>query len=324
MLRDSTPSIARRSLLGAALAGLCGAAWPQPLEQPLRLLVGAAPGSAMDIIARQIGETFMAQTGQTLIVDNRPTAGGIVALDLVHRAPADGRTLGLVYAMQMTAAPALFPKLPYDPVHDFTHIGILFVGQQVLVVNPALPVHSLPELIALAKARPEGLRYSTSSVGSPQHLSLELLRANTGMKLQHVPYNGGPAEVQAVLAGEVDLTLEGAALVLPYIRSGRLRGVAVGGSRRFEALPELPSFDELGVHGIGEIWIGLVAPPGLPTATRVAIQAEMSRAVLALRPDYEAIGRIVEPASGEAMVERIRREAPVWRELVRSAGITPE
>lgn len=324
MLHDNTPSMARRSLLGAALAGLCSAAWPQRVEQPLRLLVGSAPGSTMDIVARQIGEAFMAQTGQTLIVDNRPTAGGIVALDLVHRAPPDGRTLGLVYAMQMTAAPALFPKLPYDPVHDFTHIGILFVGVQVLVVPASLPVHNLAELIALAKARPEGLSYATPSVGSPQHLSLELLRANTGMKLLHVPYHGGPAEIQAVLAGEVDLTLEGVALLLPYIRSGRLRGLAVGGSRRLEALPELATLDELGVHGIGEIWTGLVAPPGLPTATRVAIQAEMSRAALALRPDYEAIGRIVEPGSGEAMIERIRREAPVWRELIRSARITPE
>jgi tripartite-type tricarboxylate transporter receptor subunit TctC len=316
--------IARRTLLGAALACVCGAARSQSSAPPLRLLVGSAPGSVTDIVARQLGEAFKAQTGQVVVVDNRPTAGGIVALDLVRRALPDGRTLGLVYSMQMTAAPALFAKLPYDPLRDFTHVGILFVGRQVLVVPAALPVHTFADLVALGKARPEGLRYATPSVGSPQHLGLELLRANTGMRLLNIAYHGGSAALQAALMGDVDLTLEGPALLLPHILSGRLRPLAVGGGRRLEVLPEVPTFDELGVPGIGTIWDGLVAPLGLPGPVRVAIQQDMARAMQALKADYEAIGRIVEPSTGEAMTETIRRETPVWRELVRSAGITPE
>jgi tripartite-type tricarboxylate transporter receptor subunit TctC len=314
----------RRAILGAAVACVCPSAWPQSSTAPLRLLIGSAPGSVLDIVGRQIAEAFTAQTGQVVIIDNRPSAGGILALDIVHRAPPDGRTLGLVYSMQMTAAPALFAKLPYDPIHDFTHVGILLVGQQLLVVPSELPVHTLAELIALAKARPTGLRYATPSVGSPQHLGLELLRAHTGMKLLNIAYRGGSAALQATLTGEVDMTLEGPALLLPHIRSGRLTPVAVGGSKRLDALPQVPTFSELGIHGIGEIWDGLVAPPGLSATTRATLQAAMAHAVLTLKADYEAIGRIVEPGTGEAMLETIRRETPVWRELIHDAGIRAE
>lgn len=313
----------RRQVLAATLAPLFGVAWGQAPMPPLHLLVGAAPGSAMDIAGRQIGEAFTTLTAQPVIVDNRPTAGGIQALEAVRRAPADGGTLGLVHAMQMTAAPALFPKLPYDPVRDFTHLGILFVGQQVLVVPASLPVRRWDELIALAKERPDGLRYASPSVGSPQHLSMELLHTRTGMKLQHIPYRG-PMATQAALSGEVDMTLEGATLLLPHIRSGRLRPMAVGGLRRLTALPEVPTFAELGVAGIGEVWVGLVAPPHLPGPVRATLHDGMSRAVLALKAEYEPSGRIVEPGSGDAMAETIRRETPVWRDLIRSAGITPD
>jgi len=320
MVASRVSAIRRKAMFGTALACVCPKAWSQPSTAPVRLLIGAAPGSAMDIAGRQIGEMFTAQTGQTVIVDNRASAGGILALDLVHHSPPDGRTLGLVHAMQMTAAPALFPNLPYDPMRDFTNVGILFVGQQVLVVPASLPVHTWAELVALAKARSQGLRYGTPGVGSPQHLSLELMRMNTGMKLLHIPYRG-PAAVQATLVGEVDMTLEGAALLLPYIRSGRLIPVAVGGSKRLDALPQVPTFSELGVPGIGEVWVGLVAPPGLAATTRETLHAAMSRAVLALKNDYQPLGRIVEPSTSDAMTETIRRETPVWRQLIQSAGI---
>ncbi|MBS0343824.1 MAG: tripartite tricarboxylate transporter substrate binding protein [Proteobacteria bacterium] len=317
------PSVSRRRLIGAALACCCGAARAEPstTTAPLRLLVGAAPGSAMDIMGRQIGEAYAAQTGQVVLVDNRPTAGGILALDMVRRAPPDGLTVGLVHAMQMTAAPALFPKLPYDPATDFTHLGILFVGQQVLVVSPSLAVRRWADLVNLAKQRPSGLRYATPGIGSPQHLSMELLRTRTGVALQHIPYRG-PAAIQAVLSGEVDMTLEGVALLLPQIQSGRVVPLALGGSQRIDALPGVPTFSELGVAGIGEVWIGLVAPLGLPASVRASLHDAMSRAMLSLRAEYQAAGRIVEPGSGDAMSETIHREAPVWHDVIRTAGIT--
>ncbi|CAM3950472.1 Bug family tripartite tricarboxylate transporter substrate binding protein [Roseateles saccharophilus] len=317
------PDNRRRAILGAALAFTATGGWPQPTTAPLHLLIGAAPGSAMDISGRQIAEAFTAQTGQFVVVDNRPSAGGVLALDVVRRAPPDGQTLGFVYAMQMTAAPALFQSLPYDPMRDFTHVAILFVGVQVLVVPASLPIHTWAELISLAHERPQGLRYGTAGVGSPQHLSMELMRRSTGTKLLHIPYRG-PAAVQATLVGEVDMTLEGLALLLPYIRAGRLRPIAVGGSRRLDVMPQVPTFNELGVPGVGEIWVGLVAPPGLPATKRASLQAAMARAVLALKADYVSIGRVVEPGTGDAMSETIRQETPVWRELIRSAGIKAE
>ena len=316
-------STSRRAILGSAIALLASKVWPQQSMPPLHLLIGSAPGSTMDVTGRELAEKFSAQTGRVVVVDNRPSAGGIVALDAVRRAPPDGRTLGYVYGQQMTAAPALFASLPYDPMRDFSHVCILFVGVQVLVVSAAVPVGSWADLIALASKRPEGFRYGTAAVGSPQHLSMELMRKTTGMNLTHVPYRGAAA-VQATLAGEVEMTLEGTALLLPHIRSGRLRPIAVGGSRRLEALPEIPTFKELGVPGIGEIWVGLVAPPGLPVPTKATIQADMSRAVLALKAEYQSLGRIVEPGSGDEMTETIRRETSVWRELIRTAGIRAE
>lgn len=315
------PSAHRRLLVGAILASMTGLLRAQTQPAPVRLLIGAAPGSTMDIVGRQIGEAFTVQTGQAVVVDNRPTAGGILALDMVRRAAPDGLTLGLVHAMQMTAAPALFPKLPYDPVRDFTHLGILFVGQQVLVVRADAPVQRWSDLAAFAKARPGGLRYATPGIGTPQHLSLELMRTSTGMELSHIPYRG-PAAIQAVLAGEVDLTLEGAALLLPHIRSGRLRPLAVGGSHRLTVLPEIPNFAELGVPGIGEVWVGLVAPPGLPAPIRQSLNSAMSQAVLSLKSEYQPLGRIVDPGSSKAMTDAILHETPVWRDLIRRAGIT--
>ena len=320
--RDSSIT-GRRAFLGSALAIACGSAWPQQ-PPPLRLLVGLASGSVMDVAARQIADAYTAQTGQAVVVDNRPSAGGIIALDVLRQAPPDGRTLCIVNAMQMTAASALFPSLPYDPMRDFTHVGILFIGPQVLAVSAALPVHSWSDLVAFAKARPESLRYSTSAVGSPQHLSMELVRITTGMNLQHIAYRGGPAEVQAAVAGQVEMTLEGAALLLPQIRAGRLTALAVGGEKRLTALPDVPTFAELGVPGIAGIWVGLVAPRGLPAQTRDNLQSAMSRAVLALRADYEAIGRVVEPGTGDAMTESIRAQTPVWRDLIQRAGIRVE
>lgn len=322
MTHPSIPSFHRRAFLGGVLACATGGLQAQPATEPLRLLIGAAPGSAMDVAGRQIGEAFRAQTGQAVIVDNKPTAGGIQALDIVRRARPDEQIVGLVHAMQMTAAPALFPTLPYDPIRDFTHISILFVGQQVLVVPPSLPARRWTELIALAKGRQDGLTYATPSVGSPQHLSMELLRANTGIKLLHVPYRG-PAAIQATLSGEVNMTLEGAALLLPHIQAGALVPLAIGGGKRLELLSDVPTFAELGVPGIGEVWVGLVAPPGLSATARTTLHSAMSRAMQSLKSEYQASGRIIEANSSEAMTDAIRRETPVWRDLVRSAGITP-
>jgi tripartite-type tricarboxylate transporter receptor subunit TctC len=291
----------------------------------VRILVGSAPGSVMDVAARQIGETFASQTGQTVLVDNRPSAGGIVALEALRQAAPDGHTLSLVHSMQMSAAPGLFPRLPYDPQVDFALLGVLFRGPQVLTLNPAVEAASWSELLRLLKARPGRYRYSTPGNGTPQHLTMELIKATTGIDVQHIPYRG-PAATAAVVSGEVDLMLEGVMPVLPLIHAGKLRAVAAGGLQRVAVLAEVPTFDELGVPGIGTVWVGMVAPKATPVDVVQRLNAELSRAVNspALRAAFESTGRIVSPGSPAEMAATIRSETPIWRAIVQRARITPD
>jgi tripartite-type tricarboxylate transporter receptor subunit TctC len=291
----------------------------------VRILVGSAPGSVMDVAARQIGEALASQTSQTVLVDNRASAGGIVALESLREAAPDGRTLSLVHAMQMSAAPSLFPRLPYDPLVDFAPLGVLFRGPQVLTLNPAVDASSWPDLLRLLRARPRQYRYSTPGNGTPQHLTMELIKATAGVDVQHIPYRG-PAATAAVLSGEVDLMLEGVMPVLPHIQAGKLRALAMGGQQRVAVLPEVPTFDELGVAGIGTVWVGMVAPKATPVDIVQRLSAELSRAATspALRASFESTGRIVSPGSPAEMASTIRSETAIWRAIVQRARITPD
>jgi len=318
----------RRLMLAAVTAALGGlrSAWAQDAAQrPLRLLVGAAPGSVMDIAARQIGEALTSLTGQAVVVDNRPSAGGIQALELLRQAPADGLTVSLVHAMQMTAAPSLFPSLPYDTQRDFAPVGILFSGPQVLVVHPSVAATNWGELVKLIKSEPDRYRYATPGNGTPQHVTLEQIKAAAGLQVQHIPYRG-PAATTAVLSGEVELLLEGVMPLLPHIRAGRLRAMAIGGPQRVSVLPDVPTFDQLGVAGIGTVWVGMVAPRSTPEGVVQKLNQSLASAmqVPKLRDAFEAGGRIVNPGTPEAMALTIRAEVPLWREVVRRSRITTD
>lgn len=319
----------RRQLMlaaaAAALGGLRSALAQDAAPRPLRLLVGAAPGSVMDIAARQIGEALTAQTGQAVLVDNRPSAGGIQALELLRQAPADGLTVSLVYAMQMTAAASLFPSLPYDTQRDFAPVGILFSGPQVLAVHPSVAATSWGELIKLIKSEPDRYRYATPGNGTPQHVTMEQIKAAAGLQVQHIPYRG-PAATTAVLSGEVDLLLEGVMPLLPHIRAGRLRAIAIGGQQRVAVLPDVPTFDQLGVAGIGAVWVGMVAPRSTPEGVVQRLNKSLASAVQSpkVRDAFEATGRIVNPGTPEAMTSTIRAETPLWRDAIRRARITTD
>ena len=322
-------SPSRRRLLAWAV-GASSIAWSpvRAASSPrgvVRILVGSAPGSAMDVAARQIGEAFASQTGQTVLVDNRPSAGGILALEALRQAAPDGHTLSLVHAMQMSAAPGLFPRLPYDPLVDFAPLGVLFRGPQVLTLNPAVEAASWPDLLRLLKAHPGRYRYATPGNGTPQHLTMELIKDAVGVDVQHIPYRG-PAATAAVLSGEVDLMLEGVMPVLAHIQAGTLRAVAMGGLQRVAVLAEVPTFEELGVPGVGTVWVGMVAPKATPAEVVQRLNAELSRAVMspALLAAFERSGRIVSPGSPGDMAATIRSETPVWRAVVQRARITPD
>lgn len=307
------------------LANLPSAGFAQSFPaKPLRIVLGGAPGTVIDVAARQIADKLAPLLGRAAIVDNRPSAGGIVALEAVKNSPPDGYTLGLVHMAQMSVAPSLFEHLPYDTVDDFAHVGILWRGPQVLVVNAGVAASSLAELTTMALARPGQLRYGSTGNGTPTHIIMEQFKLAAGVDIQHIPYKG-PAAHLAILRGEVDVLLEGLAPLLAHIRAGKLKALAVSGTQRLAALPEVPTFEERGIAGIGTVWVGVIAPRDTPPP----VVAQLNRALRQIveSPDiralFEGAGRNVTPGTPDEMKATIRDEIPRWRDVVRRAQIKP-
>jgi tripartite-type tricarboxylate transporter receptor subunit TctC len=310
--------------LAAILSGAAAcAALAQPYpSRPIRFVNGSAPGSVMDVVTRQVADKLASALQQPVIVENHPSAGGIAALDAVKKSAPDGYTLSMVHSVQMSGGPSLFASLPYDPVQDFSFIGILFRGPQVLVVRPSLPVRSLEELIAAARANPGQLRYSSPGNGTPTHLYMEQFKFAAGIDIQHIPYKG-PAATMAVMSGEVDVLLEGVAPMLPQIRAGKLRPLAITGTRRLAVLPDTPTLAELGWKGFDAVWVGVVAPRGLPAPIVKRLNRELAAVMESadIRTSYEQVGRVISTGTPEAMAATIRQEVPHWREIVQQARI---
>jgi tripartite-type tricarboxylate transporter receptor subunit TctC len=322
----------RRQLFGLAGATIVlalspsreAAAQSYPVR-PVKFILGVAPGSVPDVATRQIADKLAPLLGQAVIVENRPSAGGIVALEALRSSPPDGHTLSFVHVGNMSVAPSLFPRLPYDTTTDFAPVGIFWRGVQLLVVNPAVPARTLAELVDLARARPGQLRYSSPGNGTPTHLGMEQWKHAAGIDIQHIPYKG-PASLLAVLSGEVDMLLEGVEPLLPHVRSARLAPIALGGAQRITILPDVPTFGELGQQGIGTIWSGVLAPRGTPPAVIARLNRELTAAIQSpeLRLAFEAAGRLITPGTPADMAATIRDEVPRWREVVKQAQIKVE
>ncbi len=315
------------STAGAAAAALATAACLAQTfpARPIKVFAGVAAGSSPDGVLRQVTQTLSAAMGQTVIVENRPGANGILALEALKSSAPDGHTIAMVAFSQMSVNPSLFAALPYDPVQDFAPIGIFWRGPQLLAARSALPASSLGELLAAARARPGQLRYGSAGNGSPGHLFMEQLKLAAGVAVEHIPYKG-PAVVIAGVSGEVDLLMEGVSPQLPQIRAGKLKPLAVSGSQRLGMLPDVPTFEELGIKGIGTVWLGFVAPRGTPAAIVMRLNQELRRAVESpeFRSASEGFGRLVTPGTPEAMTATIRDEIPRWREVVHRAQIKPD
>jgi len=316
--------MAASSVLVASAPGRYARAQDYPVR-PVKFLLGVAPGSVPDVATRQIADKLGPLLGHAVIVENRPSAGGIVALEALKASPPDGYTLSFVHVGNMSVAPSLFPRLPYDTTKDFAPVGIFWRGVQLLVVNPVLKATSLVELINLAKTSPGRLRYSSPGNGTPTHLGMEQLKHAAGIDIQHIPYKG-PASLLAVLSGEVDMLLEGVEPLLPHLRAGRLRTIALGGSQRLAVLPDVPTFEELGQPGIGTIWSGVIAPLGTPPAVIARLNRDLTAAIQSpdIRRGFEAAGRLITPGTPEEMAATIRQEVPRWREVVQHAHIKVE
>jgi tripartite-type tricarboxylate transporter receptor subunit TctC len=290
-------------------------------SRPVRIIVGA-PGSILDMAARQLVDKLSPALGQPVIVENKPN--GVMMMEAAKSAP-DGHSMVVTNFSMLGVIPHMYERPPYDPLKDFAPVILLYKAPLVLTAHPSVPANSLPELIRLAKAQPGKLTYSSSGNGQPPHVYTELLKFNAGIDLLHVPYKGAAAATTGLLAGDVDLNMESASGVLAHVKSGRIRALAVSGEKRIAALPEVPTFTEGGVPGIGESWVGIVAPAGTPKEIVARLNLEIAKALQSpdIKAYYDTAGRTIAAGSPEAFAALIRDEVPRWREVVKRAGITP-
>jgi tripartite-type tricarboxylate transporter receptor subunit TctC len=256
--------------------GLAAAqAWP---SKPVRIIVAYPPGGGIDVLGRQLADKLTGMWGQPVVVDNRPGANTIVAADAVAKSAADGHTILLTSDATFSINPHLYARLPFDPQRDFVPVTMVVIFQQFLVAHPSLAANTLPELIELAKKSPGRINYASYGSGSQPHLAGEMLKHKAGIDLVQVPYKGIAPALQAVIAGEVQLTFSGIASSLPHIKAGRLKAIAVGGPKRSPALPQVATFAE---HGYPEVethaWFALFMPAGSPREAVQRTYADVKR-----------------------------------------------
>lgn len=255
------------------------AAYP---AKPVRLIVPAAPGGGADFLARIVATKLQEQTGQSFVVDNRAGASGTIAADLTAKAPADGHTVLLGQSTSMAIAPHMYAKLPYDTLRDLTAVTLVAEVPNMLVVHPSVPANTVKELIALAKAKPELLNFGSAGNGAPSHLAGEMFKTAAGVKLTHVPYKGAGPAVNDLVAGQIQVMFAPMVAVLPQVKAGRLKALAVTSAKRSAAVKDLPTLAESGLAGF-EIssWFGFFVPAATPPAVVERLHAETVKALKA-------------------------------------------
>ena len=308
------------------LASLTPVAWAQ-FTRPVRLVVPFTPGGSTDILARALAPKLAAALGQQVIVDNKPGAGGSLGAAEVANAQADGHTLLMGHIGTLAVNPAIYPKLGYEPLKSFAPVAWVARVPNVLVVPAASPTQTFAEFIALARARPGRLSYSSGGNGSAAHITFEYLKLRAGLFMLHIPYRGTAPSLTDLIAGQIDASFTGAPTVLQHIKSGRLRALAVSSTQRLAALPEVPTVAEGGFPGFeADQWYGVVAPAGTPAALVARLNAEINKA-LAL-PDVARQlameGALPMPGTPKAFAELITREIPRWAEVVRAGKVTAD
>jgi tripartite-type tricarboxylate transporter receptor subunit TctC len=323
--------IRRRSFLRFAAGAAALPALPRLARaetypsKPVHLIIGYAPGGSADMTARLFGQWLSERLGQQFIVEGRPGAGTNIATEAVVRAPADGYTL-LLAAPANATNPALFAKLNFDFIRDTTPVAGLIRFADVVEVNPSLPIHTIPELIAYAKANPGKLNFASSGVGSTLHVAGELFKMMTGSDIVHVPYRGGAPALIDLMSGRVQLMFDNVPTSLQFIKAGKLRPLAVTSAERAAVLPELPVVADFVPGYEASAWYGLAAPKGTPSEIVERLNREVN-AILA-RPDVTSqladLGASLLPGSASDFGKLIADETVKWGKVIRFAGIRPE
>lgn len=311
--------------IACVAAGAASSALAQYPDRPIRYIVASAPGGSPDVGARILAAELGQFLGQQVVVDNRAGAGGSIGTDLIAKAPPDGYTIG-PGNIQTMAINRLLLKLPYDPDKDLRKIAYGYATTNILAVNVAIPAKSVKELVEHARANPGKLLHA-GVIGSSNHLSSELFKLMTGTRMSFIAYKGAQQGITDMIGGQVHLTLENIAALLPHVKAGRVRGLAVTSIARSRAAPELPTIDESGLPGFDMApWSGLIAPAGVPAAVVARLNAEFNRALAlpAVREKLLAMGLEATGGTPEQFDQHVRREVAKWADVVKRAGIRLE
>ena len=317
-----------RRFLPALLAwALAAAAVAQPYpSRPLKLVVPYPPGGVTDILGRTLGNAMAGPLGQQVVIDNRPGAGGIVGAEVVARAEPDGYTL-LMGNTALLVSPYLYARLSFDPLTDFVPVTMVNAAPLLLVVNPSVPVQSVQELIAYAKARPGQLNYGSGGVGSTPYLATELLKSMTGIDVVHVPYKGGAPALADLMAGQLTFMIENVPGTLPLVKSGKLRALAITSAQRSPLVPDLPTMAEAGVAGYEMVgWNGMFVAKGTATDIVARLGATLAK-VLDLPDVREQMATLGAEPGGDtpqAFAAFVSAESERWGRIIKDKGIRPE
>ncbi|WP_366508799.1 tripartite tricarboxylate transporter substrate binding protein [Variovorax sp. SCN 67-20] len=291
-------------------------------SKAIRIVVPFPPGGATDAAARLVAVKMSEHWGQPVLVDNRAGAGGNVGSDLVAKSPADGYTLVMGVTGSHAINASLYSKMPYDPVTDFVAISQVAVVPNVLVVHPSVPVKNLAELVALAKKEPGKLNYASLGNGTAAHLGMEMLKSDAGVDITHVPYKGSAPAVSDLLAGQVQMMVDGLPSALPHIKAGKLRAIALTSLRRAPSLPDLPTISETYPGFYADAWSGLFAPRGTPQPVVDKLSAEVQR-ILKLPDVREKLVALGAEPVGSTQAEfaaHVKREIEKWAKVVKTSG----
>ncbi len=329
MTQPLNKEIQMTALISTALSAMAGAllmnaavAQTYP-ARPIRIIIPFAPGGATDVVFRILAPQLSENLGQPVLIDNRPGGAAIIGMDLALKSPPDGYTLG-VANVSFGVNPSLFQKMPFDSEKDIVPVSLVALVPMVLAVHPSVPVRSVKELIALAKARPGGLNYASAGNASAGHLAMELLKTITGVDIVHIAFKGGGPQVISSVSGETAIIFTTVPASIQHLRSGRLVGLGVSTAKRDAALPEVPTIAESGVPGYEFYeWQGIVTPAGTPAAVVSRLHRELVRALeLAdVKKRIAGVGAHAVGGTPEELAAFIKKEITTWAKVVKSAGI---
>lgn len=312
-------------VMAAAVISTTAAAQTYPVR-PLRFIVPSAPGGSPDINSRELAAELTKQMGQQVVVENRPGASGILGYEMLARASADGYTFAYISNFVSTN-PSLYARLPYDFFRDFQPVIQYFAGINILTVSQSSPARSVKELLELVRANPGKLSFGSSGVGATPHLSMELFKSMTGTNIQHVPYKGTQQAVTDLIGGQIEILCDNLASLLPLVKSGRIRALAVTAIKRTPVLPDLPTLDEAGLPGYEYSgWAGIAVPAATPRALILRLNDEINKALVSPAVNKGILSRGGTPVGGtpEKFGEHVKRETDRLGKLIRAVGIKPQ